>query len=149
MFALNLPAFEANITTSNGQSRIFDILRRRFVALTPEEWVRQHFVHFLIQHKGYPPALMGNELSITLNGTTRRCDSILYSKDGTPVMIMEYKAPSIPVTQKVFTQICSYNYVLRVPYLVVSNGIKHYCCKIDAASKKATFLQDIPDYAAL
>ena len=112
MFALNLPAFEANITTSNGQSRIFDILRRRFVALTPEEWVRQHFVHFLIQHKGYPPALMGNELSITLNRTTRRCDSILYSKDGTPVMIMEYKAPSIPVTQKVFTQICSYNYVL-------------------------------------
>lgn len=149
MFALNLPAFEANITTSNGQSRIFDILRRRFVALTPEEWVRQHFVHFLIQYKGYPSALMGNEISITLNGTTRRCDSILYSKDGTPIMIMEYKAPSIPVTQKVFTQICSYNYVLRVPYLVVSNGIRHYCCKMDAASREATFLQDIPDYASL
>lgn len=149
MFALNLPAFEANITTSNGQSQIFDILRHRFVALTPEEWVRQHFVHFLIRHKGYPSALMGNEISITLNGTARRCDSILYSKDGTPVMIMEYKAPTVPVTQKVFTQICSYNYVLRVPYLVVSNGIKHYCCKIDSDNKKATFLPDIPDYTSL
>ena len=149
MFALNLPPFEANITTTNGRSRIFDILRHRFVALTPEEWVRQHFIHYLIGHKGYPAPLMGNEMAISLNGTTRRCDSILYSKEGKPVMIMEYKSPAVHITQEVFNQISSYNYVLRVPYLVVSNGISHYCCKVDFGTGCATFIPEIPDYHSL
>ena len=149
MFALNLPKFETKIIQRNGKPAIFDMLRRRYIALTPEEWVRQHFVHFLIQHKGYPQALLGNEISLKLNGTDKRCDSVLYHRDASPRMIIEYKAPYIAVTQKVFEQISRYNLVLRVDYLVVSNGLVHYCCKMDYENQSYTFLSDIPDYGLL
>lgn len=149
MFALNLPKFETKIIQRNGKPAIFDILRRRYIALTPEEWVRQHFVHFLIKHKGYPQALLGNEISLKLNGTDKRCDSVLYYRDATPRMIIEYKAPHIAVNQKVFEQISRYNLVLRVDYLVVSNGLVHYCCKMDYEKQSYTFLSDIPDYRLL
>lgn len=132
-----------------GTPYIYDILRRKYIALTPEEWVRQHFVHYLIGHKGYPAALLGNEISLTLGGARRRCDTVLYDRTMRPRMIMEYKAPSIPITQKVFTQIYSYNVVLHVDYLVVSNGLSHYCCKLDYANRRYTFLNDIPEYGAL
>lgn len=149
MFALNLPKFETKIIQRNGKPAIFDMLRRRYIALTPEEWVRQHFVHFLIQHKGYPQALLGNEISLKLNGTDKRCDSVLYHRDASPRMIIEYKAPHIAVTQKVFEQISRYNLVLRVDYLVVSNGLVHYCCKMDYENQSYAFLSDIPDYRLL
>ena len=92
---------------------IFDVIRRRYVALTPEEWVRQHFVHFLLAHKGYPQALMANEVQVQLNGTKKRCDTVLYRRDLTARMIVEYKAPEIEITQKVFDQITRYNMVLK------------------------------------
>lgn len=132
-----------------GKPRIFDVLRRRFVAVTPEEWVRQHFIHYLIDHKGYPQALLANEISLTLNGMWRRCDSVLYTADMQPRMIMEYKAPTVAITQEVFNQICAYNAVLRVPYLTVSNGLTHYCCHIDYDTNATTFLPDIPEYSQL
>ena len=132
-----------------GKPRIFDVLRRRFVAVTPEEWVRQHFIHYLIDHKGYPQALLANEISLTLNGMWRRCDSVLYTADMQPRMIMEYKAPTVAITQEVFNQICVYNAVLRVPYLTVSNGLTHYCCHIDYNTNTTTFLPDIPEYSQL
>ena len=91
MFSLNLPAFEAKIITRDGKRSIFDVIRRRYVALTPEEWVRQHFVHFLMTHKGYPQALMANEVQVQLNGTKKRCDTVLYRHDLTARMIVEYK----------------------------------------------------------
>lgn len=128
---------------------MFDILRRRYVALTPEEWVRQHFVHFLIQHKGYPTALLGNEIPLKVGLMQKRCDSVLYGRDTNPVMILEYKAPSVNITQKVFDQICRYNITLRVPYLVVSNGIQHYCCHVDYEKGTYSFLPDIPSYEDL
>ena len=149
MFALSLPPFEANITNKNNHSQIFDILRHRFVTLTPEEWVRQHFIHFLIGHKGYPASLLANEITIRLNGMTRRCDSVLYASDGNPRMIIEYKSPNIRISQKVFSQILSYNQVLRVPYLILSNGVEHFCCHIDYTSQKVAFLKEIPDYDIL
>lgn len=132
-----------------GKPRIFDVLRRRFVAVTPEEWVRQHFIHYLIDHKGYPQALLANEISLTLNDMWRRCDSVLYTADMQPRMIMEYKAPTVAITQEVFNQICAYNAVLRVPYLTVSNGLTHYCCHIDYDTNTTTFLPDIPEYSQL
>ena len=121
MFSLNLPAFEAKIITRDGKRSIFDVIRRRYVALTPEEWVRQHFVHFLMTHKGYPQALMANEVQVQLNGTKKRCDTVLYRRDLTARMIVEYKAPEVEITQKVFDQITRYNMVLKVDYLIVSN----------------------------
>ena len=99
MLSLNLPAFDAKIAARNGKNVIFDIIRRRYVALTPEEWVRQHFVHFLLAHKGYPQALMANEVQVQLNGTKKRCDTVLYRRDLTARMIVEYKAPSVEITQ--------------------------------------------------
>lgn len=149
MLSLNLPAFETKIALRNEKSVIFDIIRKRYVALTPEEWVRQHFVHFLIIHKGYPVALMGNEILLNLNGTKKRCDTILYRRDLTAQMIIEYKAPHIEITQAVFDQITRYNMVLKVDYLVVSNGMQHYCCRMNYTNQSYTFLEDIPDYAVL
>jgi hypothetical protein len=150
MQPLNLPPFEANIKKMDGMVKIQDVLRRKFVALTPEEWVRQHFVHFLIEQKGYSPTLMANEVAVTLNGMSRRCDTVVYRQEGLkPLMIIEYKRPDVDITQKVFNQICRYNMVLEVEYLVVSNGLKHYCCKVDLQNGTYTFLQDIPPYSDL
>jgi len=147
---LNLPPFEANIKKMNGMVKILDVLRHKFVALTPEEWVRQHFVHFLIERKGYSPTLMANEVAVTLNGMSRRCDTVVYRQEGLkPLMIVEYKRPDVDITQKVFNQICRYNMVLEVEYLVVSNGLKHYCCKVNLQDGIYTFLKDIPAYADL
>ncbi|WP_455591626.1 type I restriction enzyme HsdR N-terminal domain-containing protein [Bacteroides sp.] len=149
MLSLNLPAFDTKIATRNGKNVIFDVIRRRYVALTPEEWVRQHFVHFLIAHKGYPVSLMANEVLLNLNGTKKRCDTVLYARDLSARMIVEYKAPHIDITQAVFDQIVRYNIVLKVDYLVVSNGMQHYCCRVDYDKQSYTFLQDIPDYISL
>lgn len=149
MLSLNLPAFDAKIETRNGKNVIFDVIRRRYVALTPEEWVRQHFVHFLLAHKGYPQSLIANEVQVQLNNTKKRCDTVLYRRDLTARMIVEYKAPEIEITQKVFDQITRYNMVLKVDYLIVSNGIQHYCCRMDYEQNSYTFLKEIPDYQLL
>ena len=144
MLALNLPAYSHKIAVKEGKNCIWDDLRRKYVALTPEEWVRQHFVHFLIEHKGYPAGLMANEIQIRLNGTKKRCDTVLYDRSLTPRMIVEYKAPDVEITQAVFDQITRYNMVLRVEYLVVTNGVRHYCCRIDYSAMTCRFLPDIP-----
>lgn len=149
MLSLNLPSFDTKITIKEGKNVIFDPLRRKYVALTPEEWVRQHFINFLITYKGYPTALMANEVQVILNGTRKRCDSVLYRKDLSARMIMEYKAPDISINQMVFDQIVRYNIVLKVDYLVVSNGLEHYCCRIDYKKNTYAFLPDIPRYEEL
>lgn len=149
MTRLNLPPFEIKLSGTKAQPQIFDILRKKYIALTPEEWVRQHFVHFLVEHKGYPAALMANEIQLKVGEKTLRADSVLYSRELKPRMIIEYKAPHIPITQKVFDQISIYNMLLHVDYLVVSNGLQHYICKMDYNDKKYLFLEDIPDYEEL
>ncbi|MCQ2258500.1 MAG: type I restriction enzyme HsdR N-terminal domain-containing protein [Bacteroidaceae bacterium] len=149
MEQLNLPPCEVKIKKEGDMVKILDVLRRKFVALTPEEWVRQHFVHFMLDKKGYSPNLMNNEVALSLNGTNRRCDTVVYDASGKPKMIVEYKAPHIEITQKVFNQITRYNMVLEVEYLVVSNGMKHYCCKVDIQEGTFGFLNDIPSYEEL
>ncbi len=149
MLALNLPTFELKMKDDGSKKSIFDVIRRKYVALTPEEWVRQHFVHYLMEQLGYPQELLANEVEVSLNGMSRRCDTVLYNRDLEARMIVEYKAPSIPITQNVFNQIMRYNMVLHVDYLVVSNGIDHYCCKMDYSTNSYTFLTEIPKYEAL
>lgn len=147
---LNLPPYtDARIKKNNEGLFIFDILRRKYVALTPEEWVRQNFINYLIKFKGYSPTLMNNEVKLTLNGMTRRCDSILYSQNMLPKMIIEYKSPNIKITQKVFDQISRYNIILKVDYLIITNGLEHYCCQIDYKKNSYIFLEDIPHYNTL
>jgi|UniRef100_UPI0015B5077E hypothetical protein len=150
MQQLNLPPFNIKVAEREGQTTIYDFLRHRYLRLTPEEWVRQHFTHFLVEHKGYPTALLANEVTIDVNGVARRCDSVLYkAAGGMPRMIIEYKAPHIHITQSVFQQIYSYNSVLRADYLIVSNGINHYCCHVDYDNMRVDFLKDIPNYIEL
>jgi len=149
MIPLNLPPYEIKISNKNGKTMIFDQLRRKYVALTPEEWVRQHFIHFLIDHKGYPQGLLTNEVQLQIGEKRLRCDTILYDKSLQPRMIIEYKAPSIAISQKVFDQITIYNFLLKVDYLIVSDGIQHYCCRMDYDNQRYCFLEDIPDYQSL
>lgn len=149
MFALNLPGYDTKISSKDGKPTIFDLLRRCYVALTPEEWVRQHFVHFLIEHCNYPATLMGNEVGLTLNGTKKRCDTVVYDRNLKPRIIIEYKAPTVIINKEVFSQIARYNLVLKVDYLIISNGIQHYCCRMDYEKNSFEFIANIPEYNSL
>lgn len=142
---LNLPPFNANIRREGKNVRIFDTLRQRFVALTPEEWVRQHFVNMLLTNYGFSSSLTANEVSLSLNGMSRRCDTVVYDKQLRPRMIVEYKRPSVEITQRVFDQICRYNMVMHVDYLVVSNGMQHFACRMDYERQTYEFLKEIPN----
>lgn len=146
MNRLNLPQYKINVSNRNGRTVIFDDLRRKFVSLTPEEWVRQHFIHFLIEHKGYPKELLANEVEIMCGQKRLRCDSVLYDKSMQPQMIIEYKAPEIALTQKTLNQISAYNMLMKVDYLIISNGMQHFCCKTDYENRKFVLLKDIPSY---
>lgn len=149
MFALNLPGYDTKISSKDGKPTIFDLLRRCYVALTPEEWVRQHFIHFLIEHCNYPATLMGNEVGLTLNGTKKRCDTVVYDRNLKPRIIIEYKAPTVKINKEVFSQIARYNLVLKVDYLIISNGIQHYCCRMDYEKNSFEFIANIPEYNSL
>ena len=146
---LNLPAFDMKLGGTACQPRIWDILRHKYVALTPEEWVRQHFIHFLTEHRHYPAALLANEVGLHIGDKQLRADSVLYTRDLRPKMIIEYKAPHINITQRVFEQIAAYNMKLHVDYLVVSNGMRHFCGKMNYEDNTLSFLPDIPFYANL
>ena len=149
MLPLNLPPCLLKISNDAGKYSVFDVLRKKYIALTPEEWVRQHFVHYLIEHKGFPQALLANEVQIRLNATKKRCDTVLYRRDLSARLIVEYKAPSVEITQAVFDQITRYNMVLKVDYLIVTNGLQHYCCQIDYTRQTYCFLPEIPAYNEL
>ena len=149
MFRLNLPPYPIKIQEKGEKRQIFDFLRRKWVALTPEEWVRQHFTHFLVEQKNYPQTLLANEVELRIGEKRLRCDTLLYNKELRPRMIIEYKAPTIQIQQKTFDQISVYNLLLKVDYLVVSNGLRHYCCKMDYERQSYQFLEDIPDYETI
>ncbi len=149
MSDLNLPSFEAKIRKKNDIVEIFDPLRKKYVMLTPEEWVRQHFVQYLIAEKQYPGSLIANETGIKLNSLVKRCDTVIYNRQLEPLMIIEYKRPDVMITQDVFDQITRYNSVLKVPYLVVSNGITHHCCRLNYEYLSYEYLTEIPPYSEI
>ena len=149
MYQLNLPTYDLRLRRTGNRDMIFDVLRRKYVALTPEEWVRQHFVHFLIEHKGYPSALLANEIELRIGEKHLRADTLLYNKELRPHMLIEYKSPTIALTQKVFDQISAYNLLLHADYLIVSNGMQHICCRMDYEQNTYHFLEEIPDYSEL
>ncbi|MBR5657028.1 MAG: type I restriction enzyme HsdR N-terminal domain-containing protein [Prevotella sp.] len=146
MIQLNLPSYQIKLAGSKEKPTIFDILRRKYVALTPEEWVRQHFVHFLVEHKGYPSTLLANEVKLQVGDKKLRADTVLYDTTLRPRLVVEYKAPHITITQEVFNQITTYNMLLHVDFLIVSNGLNHYCCRMDYEHNTYEFLPDIPNY---
>lgn len=146
---LNLPPYDVRLGGTKERPTIFDMLRRRYVALTPEEWVRQHFVHFLVDVKGYPATLLANEVRLQVGDKQLRADTVLYDNRLRPRMIIEYKASHIALTQRVMEQISAYNRLLDVDYLVVSNGIQHFCCQRRQGGDGYAFIDDIPAYSEL
>lgn len=146
---LNLPAFDYKLKKEGEIIKIFDSLRDKYVAATPEEFVRQHFINYLVNYLHYPASHIANEIGIELNGTKKRCDSVVFGDDLNPWVIVEYKAPNVEITQQTFDQIARYNMQLRAQYLIVSNGINHYCCVMDYSTDSYHFLPKIPSYTDL
>ena len=145
MDKLNLPSYPIKIKEEKGKQFIFDSIRKKYLVLTPEEWVRQNFLQFLIQEKQCPQGLVVIEKGLKLNELQKRADALIY-KDSIPLVLIEFKAPSVKITQEVFEQIGRYNSIFKVPYLIVSNGLEHYCAKINFKENNFEFLKDIPSY---
>lgn len=146
---LNLPPHPFKLQVEDEQVYIFDELRKRFLLVTPEEWVRQHWVQHLMNGKGYPKALIQSEGGLMLNSLKKRTDLVIFNQTGERLLIAEFKAPSIKISQAVFDQVARYNMVHRVPYLLVSNGLEHYYCKVDFEKSSYSFLEELPFYEEL
>lgn len=147
MVILKLPKADLSIKSKENKQFIFDIIRKKYVALSPEEWVRQHIVHYLITIKRYPKSLIAVEKQITINTLTKRFDILVFNNKGFPELIVECKAPTIKITQTAFDQTARYNLKLKAEYLMVTNGMQHYFCKLDHENKQYEFLEDIPNYS--
>lgn len=146
MQKLNLPEYSFRFKNSGEKVFIFDSLRKKFVRLTPEEWVRQNFIRFLIAEKSYAPALLAVESSVNVNNNPQRADLVVFDRRGNPVLVAEFKAPNVKITQQAFDQIARYNMRLNVKFLIVSNGLQHFCCHIDFENGTYFFLPDIPGF---
>ncbi|APD05764.1 site-specific DNA-methyltransferase (adenine-specific) [Flavobacteriaceae bacterium UJ101] len=144
---LNLPKYEFRTKNTDNQLYIFDSIRKKYYVLTPEEWVRQHFVQFLIHEKQYPKGRMGIEIPVQINGMTKRADILFYNQQGKPELIVECKRPSVAITQDTFDQIARYNMILKAKTLIVTNGLQHYCCEMDHEKMRYYFLENIPSYS--
>lgn len=146
MLNIELPEYQFKVRRNDGKSEIFDIVRRKFVALTPEEWVRQRFVQYLLREKNVPSTLIAIEKTLVYNTMKKRADIVAYSSKGFPVLMVECKSEEVELSQKVFDQIAVYNIALKVPFLIITNGLNHLCCEIDFENASYSFLQEIPDY---
>lgn len=144
---LNLPISELKTRKNQkGAIEVFDDIRKKYVILTPEENVRQHFLNYLITEKGFPASLIAIEKGLLIHNLQKRFDAVAYNNKGEPIILMEFKSPKIKLSQSVFEQISSYNIKLKVKYLIISNGNSHYCCSIDYDKAEIIFLKDIPSY---
>lgn len=147
MYKLNLPPYKFKVKERKGNRLIFDEIRRKWIKLTPEEWVRQNFAKYLISDVQYPSSLLAIEMPLKLNTMDRRADIVVYNKKKEPKLIVECKAPEIKLNQAVLEQVANYNIVLKVDFLIVTNGIKHYCCKMDYKKNDCKFVTQIPRYS--
>ena len=150
MQPLNLPEYPLKTRVNeHGKTEVFDAIRKKYVALQPEEWVRQQFIYFLIYHKNYPASLISIEKGLKVNKLQKRFDAVVYDRNGTPLVLIEFKAPQVKLDEKTFSQVAAYNLKMKVKYLIISNGLKHYCCKMDYENNSFQFLKDIPNYETM
>jgi len=141
-----LPTYKFRIKSNENKLVIFDIIRKKYVVLTPEEWVRQHIVHYLIEEKKYPISLIAVEKKLTINNLTKRTDILVFNNKGLHEIIVECKAPKVKINQSSFDQIARYNLKLNANYLIVSNGLDHFFCSMDVKNECYIFLENIPTY---
>ncbi|MBN2522432.1 MAG: type I restriction enzyme HsdR N-terminal domain-containing protein [Bacteroidales bacterium] len=149
MKKLNLPEYSFKITSEDTRLFIYDTFRKKKVLLTPEEWVRQNILMFLVREKKYPASLISIESGIKVNRLMKRYDALVYNLHGNPVMLIECKAPGVGIHQDTFDQISSYNLSVTAKFLLVSNGIKHYCCRLNKTGNSYDFLEEIPFFHEL
>lgn len=147
--SFNLPHKKLNLRKSAEKVEVFDMLRKKWLVLTPEEEVRQQFIHYLIAEKNYPAGLMAIEYSLKVNSLKRRADIVVFNKFGHPNLLVECKAPSVKIDQKAFDQIARYNLSMKVDFLIVTNGLEHFCCQLDFRNQKYHFLKEIPPYSEI
>jgi hypothetical protein len=147
MLALNFPRYSFRLKNSENKIAVFDELRKKFVLLTPEEWVRQHVVHFLMKEKNFPKSLLNVEKQLKIHDLIKRYDVLAYKPDGSIHLVVECKAASVPITQETFDQIARYNLSLQAKYLMVTNGLQHYFCQLDYEAERYHFLQDLPEWS--
>ena len=147
MQRLNFPAYNFRVKSSENKMRIFDIIRKKFVVLDPEEWVRQHVIHWLINDKNYPASLINVEKQLTLHKLKKRYDLVVFKTDGKIDILVECKAYSQKITQEVFDQIARYNLEIQANYLMLTNGLEHYYFKLDPSQEKYLFMEQIPDFS--
>lgn len=148
--SLTIPLPSLKLLDREGRLMVYDLLRKKYVSLSPEELVRQCFVAYLIDTLHYLPSHMANEVGLDLNGIKKRCDTLVFDKNGNPLLIIEYKAPGVQITQKVFNQIIGYSIPTKVEYLVITNGINHYCCHLgNNKDGNYEFIPEIPDYNSI
>ena len=143
---LNFPKFEYRFKSTENKVSIFDVIRKKFIILQPEEWVRQHCVHYLISVKNYPKSLINVEKELIINGLKKRYDIVVFNPDGSIQLIVECKSDTIAIDQTTFDQIARYNMALNASYLMVTNGLNHYYCEMDMKAERFSFLKDIPNY---
>ncbi len=146
MQSLRFPSYSFQVKSAGQRKYIFDNIRRRYVVLTPEEWVRQHLIAYLVEDRNYPASLIAVEMPLKINRMERRADMVLFSKHGNPLLIAECKAPAVKITQAAFDQAARYNIGMKVRYMIVSNGLDHYCAKLDHLARTWEFLESIPGY---
>ena len=146
MQKLNLPEYIFRFNKKENKTYIFDDFRKKYVMLTPEEWVRQHFLMYLVTELDFPKSLIAVEAGLKLYKRIKRTDIVVYNKQGNPVLIVECKAPEVKLNEKVFDQVVRYNMALQVNYLIVTNGLDHYCCQLDYEKNTYNFLKVIPNY---
>ena len=149
MQKLNLPEYSFKIRNTEGKPFIFDVFRKKYVRLTPEEWVRQNFIQFLVTEKNYSPSLLVVEGSVKVNNNPQRADLIVFDRSGNPALVAEFKAPEVKISQHTFDQIVRYNMQLKVKFLIVSNGLEHYCCSVNYAENTYAYLPGIPDFSVV
>jgi hypothetical protein len=147
MLPLNFPGYNFRFKSSENKQQIFDIIRKKFVSLQPEEWVRQHVIHFLSVDKKYPTSLINVEKTLSLNGLRKRYDIVVFNKDGSIHILVECKSPNIVISQDVFDQIARYNLKMKAEYLMVTNGLDHFYCNMNYEEEKYSFLRQIPDFS--
>ena len=147
MDALNLPPYPFKVKQLGEHRQLFDEIRRKWVVLTPEEWVRQHLAMYLVS-LGYPRGLIALERSLKVNGMSRRSDLLVFTTSGQAFLLAECKAPGVPISQETLDQAARYNLTLRVPYILISNGIKHYCLHTDKDGKSSS-LEGIPEFPSI
>jgi len=143
---LNFPTYSFRLKNSENNTQIFDVVRKKFVVLQPEEWVRQHCIQYLIQEKNYPISLINVEKVILINGLKKRYDIVVFNPNGSLKLVVECKAPKIKISQTTFDQIARYNLTLKAPYIMVTNGLNHYFCTMNHDFESFEFLQNLPDY---